>query len=215
MSDVMAISRLRMGTDGEGITTLVGFYGCPLSCRYCANNYCHQSSTVRANYTPEELLQVLSIDEPYFLMTGGGVTFGGGEPLLQAEFIHEVCQKMNPKWKRTIETSLYAPWKRIKMLVQDIDYWYVDIKDINNDIYEAYTGKDNEIMLENLIKLASVVPLEKICIRVPLIPKFNTVESRNKEIEWLQFVISKDVRIDAFKYIPMPEWDDEGGIFSF
>ena len=90
MSDIMAISRLRMGTDGKGVRTLVGFYGCPLNCKYCANHYCHQSETVRADYTPEELLEVLSIDEPYFLMTGGGVTFGGGEPLLQAGFIHEV-----------------------------------------------------------------------------------------------------------------------------
>lgn len=201
MSDIMAISRLRMGTDGEGITTLVGFYGCPLSCRYCANNYCHESDTVRADYTPEELLKVLSIDEPYFFMSGGGVTFGGGEPLLQAEFIHEVCQKMNPKWKRTIETSLYVPWDQIEMLVSDIDYWYVDIKDINNDIYESYTGKSNEMVLDNLMKLIEVVPLEKICVRVPLIPRFNTEESRQEEIEYIQSIIGEDVKIDAFEYI--------------
>ena len=45
---------------------------------------CHDHKTVRADYKAKELLQTIAIDEPYFLMTGGGVTFGGGEPLLQA-----------------------------------------------------------------------------------------------------------------------------------
>ena len=86
-------------------------------------------------------------------MSGGGVTFGGGEPLMQAEFIHNVCRKMNPKWRKTIETSLYAPWEDVALLIEDIDYWFVDIKDINKDIYKQYTGQDNDIVIENLKKL--------------------------------------------------------------
>ena len=70
MSDIMTISRHRMGTDGEGVTTLVGFYGCPLNCKYCANNYCHQSGTVRANYTPEELVKKILRYKPYFNKKG-------------------------------------------------------------------------------------------------------------------------------------------------
>lgn len=201
MSDIMAISRLRMGSDGKGITTLVGFYGCPLNCKYCANNYCHQQSTVRADYTPEELIKVLSVDEPYFLMSGGGVTFGGGEPLMQAEFIHSVCNKMNPKWSRTIETSIYAPWEDVALLIEDMDYWYVDIKDINKDIYKQYTGQDNDIVIENLKKLVKQVPVEKICVRVPLIPGFNTTGSQQEEIEYICNDIAPGVAIDAFSYI--------------
>lgn len=91
----MSISRLRMGTDGKGVTMLVGFYGCPLDCKYCINKHCHDDETVRGDYTADELVEILSIDEIYYRMTGGGVTFGGGEPLMQAEFIHEVCQKMS------------------------------------------------------------------------------------------------------------------------
>ena len=201
MSDIMSISRLRMETDGKGVRTLVGFYGCPLKCKYCANNYCHQSETVRADYTPEELLEVLSIDEPYFLMTGGGVTFGGGEPLLQAEFIHEVCQKMNPKWNCTIETTLYGSWKQIELLLPDIDYWYIDIKDMNEAVYKDYTGKSNRSVFANLKKLIQVVSPKKICIRVPLIPEYNTEESRRKEVDYIRENISADVDIDVFEYI--------------
>ena len=201
MSDIMSISRMRMGTDGKGVTALVGFYGCPLSCKYCANNYCHQTDIERADYTPEELIRVLSIDEPYFMMTGGGVTFGGGEPLMQAEFIHEVCLKMKKTWRRTMETSLYAPWKDVELLVYDIDYWYIDIKDIDDEIYKSYTGKSNESVIDNLKKLLEIVSPEKVCVRMPLIPGYNTEDSRKKGIDFIVNEISGKVSLDLFKYI--------------
>lgn len=103
MSDIMSISRFRIGTDGKGIRTLVGFYGYPLKCKYCINHHCHDEDTVRADYTADELIETLSIDEPYFLMSGGGISFGGREPLLQADFIHEVCQKMNPNGIKSLK----------------------------------------------------------------------------------------------------------------
>ena len=201
MSDIMSISRLRMGTDGKGVTTLVGFHGCPLSCKYCANDHCHRADIERADYTPEELIRVLSIDEPYFMMTGGGVTFGGGEPLVQAEFIHEVCLKMKKDWRRTIETSLYAPWKAVELLADDIDYWYIDIKDIDNEIYKSYTGKSNEGVIDNLKKLFEIVSPEKVCIRMPLIPGYNTEDSRKRGVNFIANEISRKVSIDLFRYI--------------
>ena len=105
LGDVMAISRLRMAADGQGVSTLVTFFGCPLHCKYCANECCHESEaflfgTQRAAYRPEELVKVLRKDEIYYLMTGGGIVFGGGEPLLQTEVIHEVCKQADPRWKK-------------------------------------------------------------------------------------------------------------------
>ncbi len=201
MSDIMSISRLRMGTDGKGITTLVAFYGCPLHCQYCLNHECHGERTIRADYTAAELIDVLSLDEPYFLMTGGGVTFGGGEPLQQAEFVHEVCRMMNAKWKRNIETSLYSPWKRIELLLEDIDDWYIDIKDIDSEIYSAYTGKKNSNVLVNLKKLVDAVGPEKVCVRIPLIPDYNTTEHQYKSMEYVLREIHSDLQIDFFEYI--------------
>ena len=78
---LIGISRLRMGTDGHGVTTLVAFHGCPLRCKYCLNP---QSLTDDAKVmvkTPEEVMQAIRKDELYYLATNGGVTFGGGEPL--------------------------------------------------------------------------------------------------------------------------------------
>jgi pyruvate formate lyase activating enzyme len=88
---IFAISRLRMGTDGNGITTLVTFMGCPLNCRYCVNPKCHEQIyeedgiTPRKGImllTPQELYDIVKIDNIYFQTTGGGICFGGGEPTM-------------------------------------------------------------------------------------------------------------------------------------
>lgn len=201
MSDIMSISRHRMGTDGVGVTTLVGFYGCPIKCKYCINKDCNSSSTARATYTVDELLQVLSIDAPYFKMTGGGVTFGGGEPLLQAEFIRDVCKKMDPTWRRTIETSLNVSWENVELLLNDIDYWYVDIKEVDATIYKKYTGYSNKKVLENLDKLICRVGEDKVCVRYPLIPGFNSEEKRTEGMIKLLDTIPANIQFEEFDYI--------------
>lgn len=201
MSDIMSISRLRMGTDGQGITTLIGFYGCPLDCKYCGNKQCHDSSTPRADYSAEELSTLLSIDEMYFLMTSGGVTFGGGEPLLQADFIHELCEIMPKKWRRTMETSLYSPWEKIDLIVSDIDYWIVDVKDVNDDIYKAYTGKSNSIVLDNLKRLVDMAGPDKVLVRLPIIPKYNDLSDRGKSEDYIWSTVHPDIKVDHFEYL--------------
>lgn len=184
--EIIALSRLRIGTDGKGISTLVAFWGCPLHCKYCVNNICHDKDTVRSIYTPDELISRVRQDDIYFKMTGGGIVFGGGEPLLQAEYIHEVCQLSDPLWAKRIETSLYADWNKISLLIDDIDEWIIDVKDINPAIYREYTSKDNKIVIQNLRKLSSVIPVEKVIIRVPSIPGFNTYEDMDNSIAYIR-----------------------------
>lgn len=195
----MAISRLRMASDGAGVSTLVAFYGCPLQCRYCANWICHDEDTERKYYNPENLVSVLSQDDIYFKTTGGGIVFGGGEPLLQADFIRKVCKLADPLWKKRIETSLYANWEHVNLLIDDIDEWFIDIKDLQPEIYRNYTGKENGIVLSNLKKLADVVPKEKIMIRVPHIANFNTADNVKQSVTKLKSMGFS--RIDEFEYV--------------
>ena len=84
---LMGFARHRLGIDGEGVTTLVAAWGCPLQCRFCLNPQCRDKNTPIKQITPEELFNMAKIDDLYFRATGGGITFGGGEPLLHAEFI--------------------------------------------------------------------------------------------------------------------------------
>lgn len=103
--------------------------------------------------------------------------------------------------EKNIETSLYAPWEQVVLLVDDIDYWYVDIKDIDEERYKQYTGKSNKQVLSNLKKLVDAVGAEKVCVRVPLIPKYNTKENQEEAVAYIQENISNEVAVDVFEYI--------------
>ena len=83
---ILAIERLRMLTDGEGVTTLVCSMGCPLRCRLCINPYSWDGSKPVEYLSVDELYERVKIDNLYFLSTKGGLTFVGGEPLLHSAF---------------------------------------------------------------------------------------------------------------------------------
>ena len=217
----IGISRLRMLNDGDGVTTLVAGYGCPLRCRYCLNPQCFtgQSHAEQGSkdadeaqnpqgakkgkvhwrtYTMQALLDEVKIDNLYFQATGGGVVFGGGEPLLQADFIHAFREAAPAEWKLGLESSLAVPGEMLQKVADDIDFFLIDIKDMNPQIYQAYTGRDNDLTRQNLKWLAEHVDPAKVCIRIPLIEGFNTDEDRQrsqKELEVMGFH-----RFDLFRY---------------
>lgn len=175
---VITFSRLRMLIDGKGVTTLICFHGCPLRCHWCLNPFSFAPETKRTQMTPQMLYDQVKIDELYFLATGGGVTFGGGEPLLYAPFLQEFRDICGKDWHLCAETSLNVPWENVEMAANCIDMFYIDCKDTNPAIYRRYTGEDNALMLENLQKLLSIAGPERIVLRLPLIPEFNTEADR-------------------------------------
>lgn len=182
---VVAISRHRMAVDGQGVTTLVCFHGCPLRCKWCLNPFTWASDTPRKSMTPQLLYEQVKQDDLYFRATGGGVTFGGGEPLLQSSFIQEFRGLCADAWNLCAETSLWVPWENVAMAANCVDMFYVDCKDTNPEIYRSYTGKDNERMLENLKGLLSLVGHGRITVRLPLIPGYNTEQDRQKSRQLL------------------------------
>ena len=105
----IGIDRHRLGVDGVGVTTLAAFHGCPLRCRYCLNHRCLESPEELPCYTPQQLYDKVAIDNLYFIATGGGVCFGGGEPLLRVDFITEFKLLCGKSWNLTAETSLQVP----------------------------------------------------------------------------------------------------------
>ena len=195
---IFGISRHRLTTDGEGVTTLVAFNGCPLRCKYCLNKTCWVAEKGR-DYTPELLFEEVKIDQLYFLATHGGVTFGGGEPLLQVEFIKAFRELCGPQWQILVETSLNVPFENVQTIDPILDGYIVDIKDMNPEIYQAYTGKDNSIVLTNLEWLLNSGDPNRIMVRVPHIPEFNTDEDVAKSKEHLTAMGVKN--IDEFYYI--------------
>ena len=140
-------------------------------------------------------------------MSEGGIVFGGGEPLLQAEYIREVCRLMSRKWKKRKETSLNVNWKFVSLLVDDIDEWIIDIKDMDPDVYQAYTGATIERMQENLLKLSSLVTKERLHIRIPHIPHYNDKYYMAYSKMWVEDHLN--VKPKLFEYLELPYNEDE------
>ena len=194
---LLSIARHRMGTDGAGITTLVAGAGCPLRCAWCINKKLLQE-TAPQNVAASELLERVMVDDLYFRATGGGVTFGGGEALLHADFIREFRGICPSEWKINVETSLFVPRNYLAAVSDAVDLFVVDCKDMNPDIYKKYTGEEGSVMTENLQYLLQRVGSERVIVRVPLIPEYNTEEDQKKSAQMLtEMGVEK---LDLFSY---------------
>ena len=195
---VSAISRHRIGIDGEGITTLVVFHSCPLRCRWCLNPQTWREGSTFRMMTPQQLLVSVQMDDIYFQATGGGVTFGGGEPALRSRFIEEFRRIAPKQWKINIETSINVPVEHIERLIQVTDEFVIDIKDMNPAIYEEYTGQTNEKVIANLRFLAENGVADRCLIRVPMIPEYNSENDRQNSVTALKALGFN--RFDVFEY---------------
>ena len=194
--------RLRMATDGAGVTALVGAYGCPLQCKLCINPQTwHERTDGKPSFervTPAELYDRVKIDSLYYLATGGGITFGGGEPLLHTDFITAFRALCPADWHFYAETCLNIPQENVLAAAAVVDWFFVDIKDMNPAIYEAYTGRDNALVKENLALLLSLVGSEHVTVRVPHIPGFNTDADVQASVE--ELTAMGITKLDVFTY---------------
>lgn len=195
---LLSLVRLRMATDGEGVTTLVAGAGCPLSCRWCINKRVLREAPAEP-VTAAELLERVRIDDLYFRASGGGITFGGGESLLHAAFIRSFRQICPAEWRIYAETSLAVPAEQVRIAAEAVDGFIVDCKDTDPEIYHRYTGGDGSLMLTNLRRLLETAGPERITVRVPLIPGYNTAEDQAKSAELLRGL--GVVNLDLFEYV--------------
>lgn len=162
-----------MVNDGPGVTTLIGLKNCPLDCAYCINKNVTKSEYFK-NVSPAELLEEVLIDYCYFVTTGGGVTFGGAEPLLSIDAISEFLSLKPDGMAVNIETSLNVKIndKVFTEFATKIDNFIIDIKSLDSDIYLKYTKKSPDVFLHNLELLCKNGMQDKCKIRIPIIPKY-------------------------------------------
>lgn len=118
---LVVLSRLRMGIDGQGVRTLVIGRGCPLHCQYCPNTFTWKANCKYTAVTTQQLHSMVKQGSLYYHATGGGITFGGGEPLLHAAFIREFCERYGDKWRIAVETSLNVPMKNLLNAMDAVD----------------------------------------------------------------------------------------------
>ena len=122
--------------------------------------------------TPEEALTEIKQDIIFYQHSQGGVTFSGGEPLLQIEFLSGLllfCQKEGIH--TTVDSCGYVPWSCFAKIEQIVDLWLYDIKLIDEEKHRYYTGVSNKLILDNLKRLSQKT--SNIEIRIPVIPGVN------------------------------------------
>lgn len=195
---VITIDRHRFATDGNGITTLIALMGCPLNCKYCINKEILQAGSYR-KMTPKELLDEVMIDYCYFYATGGGITFGGGEPLLQSRQIKEIRTILPDNIKINVETSLNVAANHLSDVLDFVDELIVDIKTIDSTKYKKYTGVSNSRVIKNLKMIEKKKKQDNCTIRIPLIPEYTSSE----DVEYAKMYIENMGfrNIDVFQYM--------------
>ncbi len=119
-----------------------------------------------------ECMKIIRKDKGYYERSSGGVTVSGGEPLLQSDFVLELfkeCKKENIN--TCFETTLHSKWEKIEQLILYTDIFIVDIKHMDSSMHSKHTGVSNELILENMEKLAKHT--DEIIVRIPVIPNVN------------------------------------------
>ena len=154
--------------DGPGIRTIFFLQGCPLRCAYC-HNPDSQNMFSQKHISPEEVLKTASKYKAYYNRTGGGVTFSGGEPLLQGEFLVEALKLLKENGFNTaIDTSGYGDSKYYDEILKYTDVVLLDIKHFDSPGYKALTGKSMNGFYEFASKLDSFKG--KVWIRHVMVP---------------------------------------------
>ena len=179
--------------DGNGIRTIVFLKGCVLRCRWCCNpesqEYAVQTmmvqgepKTIGRDVTVAEVMETVEKDRPYYRRTGGGLTLSGGESLCQPDFATALLRAAKESGISTAMESMgCAKWEVIEGLLPYLDQYLLDIKHRNPDKHREFTGRSNELMLENAKKIADS-HMTELSIRVPVIPGFNDTPEEIRDI---------------------------------
>lgn len=177
--------------DGPGIRTTVFLKGCPLSCFWCHNpesisaDQCLLKNTIQVGthtfteietigteMTVNEVMNELEKEQVFMEHSGGGVTFSGGEPLFQAQFLKELLLAAKARnIHTTVDTSGYSSWNTLEVIADYTDLFLFDLKLMDDKMHQKYTGVSNKIILENFEKLNRKG--KRIWVRIPIIPDVN------------------------------------------
>ncbi len=143
--------------------------GCGLCAPACASDALQMAGkAVRV----EDVINELAKDEVFYQDSGGGVTFSGGEPLAQIDFLNELLLAAKSRgWHTAVDTSGHASFAGFAEIMDRVDLFLFDLKIMDATKHRRFCGQDNSLILENLRRLSDGA--RSLAIRVPLVPGFN------------------------------------------
>ena len=163
---------------------------CALYCPQDARKICGKE------YTVEEVLSEILKDKAYY-GESGGVTFSGGECMLQIDFLKAILEKCKENSIHTaVDTAGNVPWEYFEKILPYTDLFLYDVKCFSEDLHKDGTGVSNRLILENLQKLSKAKA--EIIVRIPVIPEFNGNDYEMQKIA--DFL--KDLRINKVELLP-------------
>lgn len=204
--------------DGPGIRTTVFLKGCPLRCAWCHNPESHTAdieeySSIRMvdgkeismarKYGKQVdnfiLVEELLKDRIFYEESGGGVTFSGGEPLMQHEVLTDLLKVLGDQGiHRAVDTSGHAAWEHLSAVAEQTDLFLYDLKLMDSDLHKKYTGFGNRLILDNAIRLLDMQ--KEVIFRVPVIPGINDTASEIAAM--IAFLSEKRGRFNELHLLP-------------
>jgi pyruvate formate lyase activating enzyme len=181
--------------DGPGIRVTFFMKGCPLSCWWCHNpeGISQQPEQVKVAekvgdkefirfrqageyYSVDDLLIILEKEKPFLVQSGGGVTFSGGEPMLQPEFLLEALTACRQSGYHTaVDTSGYSLPAAFSAIIPYCDLFLFDIKHLDDEKHKRCTGVSNSLIISNFKLILESG--KDVMVRVPVIPGYNDDEN--------------------------------------
>ena len=202
--------------DGPGIRTTVFFKGCNLRCPWCANpeniSYDIQEYTdldtcekgvFGYDIELEELEKEILKDEKFYKMNNGGVTFSGGEPLLQFECIETLLKNLKSKnINICVETALFVPRKFLEIALKYVDEYIIDLKILDEEICKIVLNGKVMVYYKNIERLSKET--KELTIRIPVTEEY-TLQEENKKKIFLLLQALKPKRVEIFKIHKLAE----------
>lgn len=151
--------------DGPGIRTVVFFSGCNLRCKYCHNP--EMFKLKEYNYSTEELVNKILQNRPYFKRNNGGVTFSGGEPLLQIDFLIDMCQRLKEENVHIAIDTAGVGIGKYPEILKLVDLIIFDVKHVFPDEYKTLTGRsidESEKFIESLNESGKDVWIRQVIV---------------------------------------------------
>jgi pyruvate formate lyase activating enzyme len=181
--------------------------GCVIDRLRCTNieecmDICPKEAYEKVGYEirSEDLLEKLLRDALFYEKSGGGVTFSGGEPAFQGDFVIEAANLLRSQGVHVaLDTAGYLPWTSLQKVVEAVDMVLYDIKAYDNDIHKACTGVGNEEILDNAKHIARMN--KEIIIRMVIVPGWNDdFIDIKKRIMFVKELGSSVTRVDLLRY---------------